>query len=46
MITISRLYDDYRDAARAYNELERAGISKSDLSIIAYNSEGWYEHAR
>jgi hypothetical protein len=47
MITISRLYDDYETAARVYNELERAGISKSDLSIVANNAEGWYdENAR
>ena len=45
MITISRLYDDYSTAARAYNNLERAGISNSDISIIANNGEGWYEKA-
>jgi hypothetical protein len=43
MITISRLYDDYSAAARAYNDLERADISKSDISIVANNGEGWYE---
>jgi hypothetical protein len=43
MITISRLYDDYNIAARAYNDLERAGISTSDLSIVANNSEGWFD---
>ena len=47
MITISRLYDDYNIAARAYNDLDRAGISKSDISIVASNAEGWYdENAR
>jgi hypothetical protein len=40
MITIARLYDDYADAARAYNELERAGISTNDISIVASNAEG------
>lgn len=44
MITITRLYDDYETAARAYNDLERAGISKDDISIVANNGEGWYEH--
>jgi len=44
MITILRLYDDYPLAARAFNDLERAGIPKSDISIVANNSEGWYEH--
>jgi hypothetical protein len=43
MITISRLYDGYPAAARAYNDLERAGIAKSDISIVANNGEGWYE---
>ena len=46
MITISRLYDDYSTAARAYNDLERAGISSSDISIVANNGEGWYEKGR
>ena len=45
MFTISRLYDDYNTAARVYNELDRAGISTSDLSIVANNGEGWYEKA-
>ena len=45
MITISRLYDHYETAARVYNDLQDAGISKSDISIVANNSEGWYEHA-
>jgi len=45
MITISRLYDDYSTAARVYNELDRAGISTDDISIIANNSDGWYEKA-
>jgi hypothetical protein len=43
MITISRLYDDYYSAARAVADLERAGIPQSDISIVANNSEGWYE---
>jgi len=47
MITISRLYDDYNIAARTYNDLDRAGISKSDISIVASNADGWYdENAR
>ncbi len=44
MITILRLYYDYATAARVFNDLERAGIPKSDISIVANNSEGWYEH--
>jgi len=46
MITISRLYDDYDTAARAVDELERAGIPHSDISIVASNAEGWYDRDR
>jgi hypothetical protein len=42
MTTISRLFDDYSDAARAVSELERAGIPADDISIVANNSNGWY----
>jgi hypothetical protein len=40
--TITRLYDDYADAERAVQRLEQAGISRSDISIVANNSENWY----
>ena len=46
MITISRLYDDYATAARAVDELERAGIPRDDISIVASNAEGWYDRDR
>src|SRR3954469_398944 len=46
MITISRLYDDYATASRVVDELERAGIPHSDISIVASNSEGWYDRDR
>jgi hypothetical protein len=46
MITISRLYDDYSTAARVYNDLNDAGIAKGDLSIVANNSDGWYDENR
>ena len=46
MITISRLYDDYATASRAVDELERAGIPHSDISIVASNAEGWYDRDR
>jgi len=42
MTVVSRLYDDYSDAARAVSELERAGIRHSDISIVANNADGWY----
>src|SRR6185437_6365510 len=43
MITISRLYDTYDTAADAVAELERAGIPGRDISIIANNSDNWYD---
>ena len=43
MITITRMYDDYSTAARAYNDLDRAGISTDDISIVASNGDGWFE---
>jgi len=43
MTTITRLYDDYADAKRAVQRLEAAGISHSDVSIVANNSENWYQ---
>src|SRR3954471_1164045 len=46
MITISRLYDDYNVAARVVDELERAGIPHSDISIVPSNAEGWYDRDR
>src|ERR1051325_11286201 len=42
MITISRLYDDYDTAARAVDELERAGVAAKDIAIISSNVDGWY----
>jgi hypothetical protein len=40
--TITRLYDDYAAAERAVRRLEDAGVSHSDVSIVANNSENWY----
>src|SRR5436305_3416234 len=42
MSVISRLYDNYSDAARAVSDLERAGVPRDDISLVANNSEGWY----
>jgi hypothetical protein len=41
-VTISRLYDNYSDAQRAVSSLETAGVPHSDLSIVANNSDNWY----
>jgi hypothetical protein len=45
-ITISRLYDRYADAERAVTALETAGIPHSDISIVANNSDDWYNSGK
>ena len=40
--TISRLYNNYTDAQRAVSDLESAGVPHSDISFVAYNSDGWF----
>ena len=42
-VTISRLYDSYADAQRAVTRLEAAGVPHSDISIVANNSDNWFE---
>src|SRR3954463_11204417 len=42
-ITISRLYDNYSDAQNAVQGLEAAGVPHSDISIVANNSDHWYD---
>src|ERR1700731_2568784 len=41
-VTISRLYDRYADAQKAVSALEAGGVSHSDISIVANNSDNWY----
>lgn len=41
--TISRLYDNYSDAQAAVTRLEAAGVPHSDISIVANNSDGWFD---
>jgi hypothetical protein len=43
-VTISRLYDNYSDAQKAVRGLESAGIPHSDISIVANNSDNWYNN--
>jgi stress response protein YsnF len=43
MKTISRLYKDYNTGARVVDELERAGIPRDDISIVANNESGWFD---
>lgn len=40
--TISRLYNNYDRAAQAVQDLEAAGVPRSDISIVANNSDNWY----
>lgn len=41
-VTISRLYDNHNDAQKAVKRLETAGVPHSDISIVANNSDGWF----
>jgi uncharacterized protein (TIGR02271 family) len=43
MKTISRLYKDYDTGARVVDELERDGIPRDDISIVANNESGWFD---
>jgi len=45
-VTISRLYDDYNAASQAVRDLEAAGLSSSDISIVASNADNWYRDDR
>src|SRR6185436_7412505 len=45
-VTVSRLYDRYADAERAVTALEAAGIPNSDISIVANNSDEWYNSGK
>jgi hypothetical protein len=40
--TITALYDTYATASSAVRELEAAGVSHSDISIVANNSDNWH----
>jgi hypothetical protein len=42
-VTISRVYDNYNDARAAVSGLEAAGVPHSDISIVANNSDNWYD---
>jgi len=41
-VTISRLYDSHNDAQQAVQRLESAGGLHSDISIVANNSDSWF----
>jgi hypothetical protein len=41
--TISRLYDTHTQAQAAVQRLETAGVPHSDISIVANNSDSWFD---
>ena len=41
--TITRLYDNYDDAAFVVRQLEAAGFRDADVSVVASNRDNWYE---
>ena len=42
MISISRIYDDPQAASRVVIDLEAAGLSHKDISMISSNADDWY----
>jgi len=41
-VTISRLYDSYDAASRAVRDLEGAGLSHANISLVSSNADNWY----
>src|SRR5690242_20077842 len=41
--TISRLYNSHAEARAAVRDLEAAGVSHGDISILASNADNWYD---
>jgi hypothetical protein len=41
-VTITRLYDNYPAAERAVRDLEAAGLSHNEISVVASNADNWY----
>lgn len=41
--TLTRLFDTYAEAESAVRELERMGVSHSDISIVANNGDGRHD---
>ena len=42
-VTISRLYDSYPQAQAAVSSLETNGVPHANISIVANNSDGWFD---
>ena len=43
MKTVTGLFDNYDDASDAVGELEASGVPHANISIVANNSDDWYE---
>ena len=43
MKTVTALFDSYEDAQDAVRDLEEIGVPESDISIVANNSDDWYQ---
>jgi hypothetical protein len=41
--TLTRVYSDYVSAERAVREVKAAGLSDSNISIVASNADGWHK---
>jgi len=44
--TITRLYNSYAEARDAVRALEAADVSHGNISVLANNSEGWYDEKK
>lgn len=44
--TVSRLFNSHTEAMTAVSELERSGIDRDDISLIASNADNWHEGHR
>lgn len=43
MVSVTGLFDNYSDAQAAVEELQQAGISHDDVSVVASNADGSYD---
>ncbi|GAA2867623.1 hypothetical protein GGQ99_001266 [Aminobacter niigataensis] len=43
MVSVTGLFDNYSDAQTAVEELQQAGISHDDVSVVASNADGSYD---
>jgi hypothetical protein len=44
--TISRLYNSHREARAAVRDLEAAGVSHGDISILVSNADNSYDEKK